>query len=44
MVEQVGSPLSGGYASTKRTVRFLADYALHRAEKPDCPAEALAST
>lgn len=27
MAEQVGSPLSGGYAGSKRTVRFLADYA-----------------
>ena len=27
MAEQVGSPLSGGYAGSKRTIRFLADYA-----------------
>jgi hypothetical protein len=27
MAEHVGSPLSGGYAGSKRTVRFLADYA-----------------
>jgi hypothetical protein len=27
MAEQVGSPLSGGYAGSKRTIRFLSDYA-----------------
>jgi NAD(P)-dependent dehydrogenase (short-subunit alcohol dehydrogenase family) len=33
MAEQVGSPLSGGYAGSKRTVRFLADYAQQQSER-----------
>ena len=33
MAEQVGSPLSGGYAGSKRTIRFLADYAQQESQR-----------
>jgi NAD(P)-dependent dehydrogenase (short-subunit alcohol dehydrogenase family) len=33
MAEQVGSPLSGGYAGSKRTIRFLADYARQESQR-----------
>jgi len=33
MAEQAGSPLSGGYAASKRAIRFLTDYAQQESER-----------